>query len=213
MQAVAFTFNADFSHTWLRPSACRLLSTQAWHCTTIVQDRKYSGNAAYAQSKLANLMFSMELAPKVQARGVTVNCVHPGVHRTKVLNDGWGGGVGDAKVGHSIIVIIPLQNVNAYYIASIKFVHVLSPVSCKPFENGQATLLVTPPSVDVDDIWACSIMELFLAYQRFLSSLFLLDTMVLMDQYACHRGGPQALRLIAAYAVPNTLTVCCGVRL
>ena len=37
----------------------------------------------------------------MQARKVTVNCVHPGVHPTKVLNDGWGSGVGDAKVRYS----------------------------------------------------------------------------------------------------------------
>lgn len=56
------------------PAACFLL-----------QETNYDGNAAYAQSKLANLMFTIELAPKMQARGVTVNCIHPGVIGTKVL--------------------------------------------------------------------------------------------------------------------------------
>lgn len=43
----------------------------------------------------------MELVSRMQAKTVTVNCVHPGVHRTKVLNDGWGSGVGDVKVTYS----------------------------------------------------------------------------------------------------------------
>jgi NAD(P)-dependent dehydrogenase (short-subunit alcohol dehydrogenase family) len=42
----------------------------------------YSGARAYNQSKLANVMFSYELARRVQARGVTANALHPGVVRT-----------------------------------------------------------------------------------------------------------------------------------
>ena len=34
----------------------------------------------------------------MQQRGVTVNCVHPGIIATNVLRDGWGGGGSDAKV-------------------------------------------------------------------------------------------------------------------
>lgn len=37
-------------------------------------------------------MFTVELAPMMQPRGVTVNCIHPGIIATKVLNQGWGGG-------------------------------------------------------------------------------------------------------------------------
>lgn len=39
--------------------------------------KRYSGTAAYGQSKLANLMFSNELAARLPA-GVTSNAVHPG---------------------------------------------------------------------------------------------------------------------------------------
>lgn len=69
----------------------------------MLQNQNYSGHVAYSQSKLANLMFSNELAPRMQPKGVMVNCVHPGVIATKVLNSGWGGGVGDAKVKHMTI--------------------------------------------------------------------------------------------------------------
>lgn len=39
----------------------------------------YSRSAAYAQSKLANILFTYELARHLEGSGVTANCVHPGV--------------------------------------------------------------------------------------------------------------------------------------
>ena len=45
-------------------------------------ERKYSAFHAYGQSKLANILFTYELAKKLQGTGVTVNCLHPGVVRT-----------------------------------------------------------------------------------------------------------------------------------
>lgn len=68
----------------------------------VLQKQHYDGHTAYSQSKLANLMFTAELAPKVQSRGVTVNCVHPGIVATKVLHDGWGGGGSDVEVTEHI---------------------------------------------------------------------------------------------------------------
>lgn len=62
------------------------------------QEKGFSGHNAYSVSKLANLMFSNQLAPMMRQRGVTVNCVHPGIIATNVLRDGWGGGGSDAKV-------------------------------------------------------------------------------------------------------------------
>ena len=44
--------------------------------------RDYSGQRAYNQSKLANVMFTYELARRLQGSGVTANAVHPGVVRT-----------------------------------------------------------------------------------------------------------------------------------
>jgi NAD(P)-dependent dehydrogenase (short-subunit alcohol dehydrogenase family) len=40
---------------------------------------RYSGFRAYNQSKLAIILFTYELARKLEGTGVTVNCVHPGV--------------------------------------------------------------------------------------------------------------------------------------
>ncbi len=42
-------------------------------------EKGFSGWAAYAQSKLANILFTFELARKLEGTGVTANCVHPGV--------------------------------------------------------------------------------------------------------------------------------------
>src|SRR5437868_9241462 len=44
--------------------------------------RSYSGQRAYNQSKLANVMFSNELGRRLEGTGVTANSVHPGVVRT-----------------------------------------------------------------------------------------------------------------------------------
>jgi retinol dehydrogenase 14 len=45
-------------------------------------ERSYSGARAYNQSKLANVLFTYELARRVQATSVTANALHPGVVRT-----------------------------------------------------------------------------------------------------------------------------------
>jgi retinol dehydrogenase 14 len=45
-------------------------------------ERSWSGATAYSQSKLANLLFTYELARRVGTGSVTANAVHPGVVRT-----------------------------------------------------------------------------------------------------------------------------------
>lgn len=45
-------------------------------------ERSYSGARAYSQSKLANVLFTYELARGLQASVVTANALHPGVVRT-----------------------------------------------------------------------------------------------------------------------------------
>jgi NAD(P)-dependent dehydrogenase (short-subunit alcohol dehydrogenase family) len=42
----------------------------------------YSGQTAYSQSKLANVMFTNELARRLGGSGVTATCLHPGFVRT-----------------------------------------------------------------------------------------------------------------------------------
>src|SRR5207247_3512327 len=45
-------------------------------------ERSYSGQRAYNQSKLANVLFTYELARRLRASAVTANVLHPGVVRT-----------------------------------------------------------------------------------------------------------------------------------
>lgn len=51
--------------------------------------RKYSSWGAYGQSKLCNLLFTYEMARRLNGTGVTVNALHPGVVAT---NFGMSGG-------------------------------------------------------------------------------------------------------------------------
>ena len=45
-------------------------------------ERSWSGSRAYSQSKLASVLFTHELARRLQGTGVTANALHPGVVRT-----------------------------------------------------------------------------------------------------------------------------------
>ena len=53
-------------------------------------ERKYNGLAAYGKSKLANILFTRELARRLAGTGVTVNALHPGFVATR-LGDNVGG--------------------------------------------------------------------------------------------------------------------------
>jgi NAD(P)-dependent dehydrogenase (short-subunit alcohol dehydrogenase family) len=53
-------------------------------------ERRFDGFGAYALSKLANVLFTLELAERLQATAITANCLHPGVVTTKLLTRGFG---------------------------------------------------------------------------------------------------------------------------
>lgn len=48
-------------------------------------EKKYSGFKAYNQSKLANILFTYELAKRLKGSGVTANCLHPGAVATNLV--------------------------------------------------------------------------------------------------------------------------------
>jgi NAD(P)-dependent dehydrogenase (short-subunit alcohol dehydrogenase family) len=61
----------------------------------VMLERRYDGMRAYAQSKLAQVMFSLELAERLRAEGadvdVTVNAVHPAsLMNTKMVYESFG---------------------------------------------------------------------------------------------------------------------------
>lgn len=49
--------------------------------------RAFSGGRAYGQSKLANVIFTYELARRLKGTGVTANCLHPGAVNTNFFNN------------------------------------------------------------------------------------------------------------------------------
>jgi NAD(P)-dependent dehydrogenase (short-subunit alcohol dehydrogenase family) len=51
--------------------------------------RGYDGYTAYGVSKLADLLFTYELADRLRDTGVTVNALHPGAVSTKLLHAGF----------------------------------------------------------------------------------------------------------------------------
>jgi retinol dehydrogenase 14 len=51
--------------------------------------QKYKPGTAYAQSKLANVLFTYELARRLEGTGVTANCLHPGAVATN-FGQNWG---------------------------------------------------------------------------------------------------------------------------
>ena len=54
---------------------------------TQADDGRFNGNRAYANSKLLLVMFTRELAKRLEKSGTTVNCVHPGVVATDVFRE------------------------------------------------------------------------------------------------------------------------------
>ncbi len=60
------------------------------HFDDLMLTRRYRPITAYRQSKLANVLFTYELARRLEGTGVTVNCLHPGVVATGFgHNTGW----------------------------------------------------------------------------------------------------------------------------
>jgi NAD(P)-dependent dehydrogenase (short-subunit alcohol dehydrogenase family) len=53
-------------------------------------ERRYRSFRAYAQSKLANILFTYELARRLEGRGVTANCLHPGAVDTRLWRESRG---------------------------------------------------------------------------------------------------------------------------
>lgn len=55
----------------------------------VMLTRGYSGSRAYAQSKLAQIMFTIDLARQLEGTGVTVNALHPATYmNTTMVREG-----------------------------------------------------------------------------------------------------------------------------
>jgi NAD(P)-dependent dehydrogenase (short-subunit alcohol dehydrogenase family) len=65
-------------------------------------ERDYAGFAVYSRSKLMNILFTRELARRIQGTGVTANCLHPGFVATR-FGDQSGG-----LVQHALRLVKPV---------------------------------------------------------------------------------------------------------
>src|SRR5919106_2903941 len=72
-------------------SPSRIVNVSSWdHSNGTIDfddlqgEKGYKAARAYSQSKLANVLFTYELARKLEGSGVTANCLHPGVVGTNL---------------------------------------------------------------------------------------------------------------------------------
>jgi NAD(P)-dependent dehydrogenase (short-subunit alcohol dehydrogenase family) len=66
----------------------------------VMLERGYNGTRAYSQSKLAQVMFTIDLAAKLDSDGVTVNCLHPATYMpTKMVFAARGSAVSTLEEG------------------------------------------------------------------------------------------------------------------
>jgi len=78
--------------------------------------KSYGSIRAYGQSKLANILFTRELASRLQGTGVTANCFHPGAVRTNLVR---GSGYGLVWGAASVFFASPEKGADtAVYLAS-----------------------------------------------------------------------------------------------
>jgi NAD(P)-dependent dehydrogenase (short-subunit alcohol dehydrogenase family) len=64
---------------------------QALDFDDLMLERGYSGWRAYCQSKLAQILFTLDLAEELRGTGVTVNCLHPSsLMPTKMVLEAYG---------------------------------------------------------------------------------------------------------------------------
>ena len=110
-------------------------------------EKSYFGFAAYARSKLANILFTYELARRLAGSGVTVNALHPGGVATNIFSTDFSIFGPLIKGVVSLFTLTPTQGAdNTIYLASSPDVE---GVTDKYFVK-RAAVPSSPPSYDKD---------------------------------------------------------------
>ena len=98
-------------------------------------EKSFNAHGAYALSKLANVLFSAELAQRLQGTGVTSNALHPGVIGTKMLRAAFnmsGAGVESGAATPVYLAVDPeVENSTGKYYSDRKIVRA-SPLANDP---------------------------------------------------------------------------------
>lgn len=106
-------------------------------------ERSYSSWDAYGRSKLANILFTAELAEQLEGKGVTANSLHPGVVRSGFGRDGDTSGLFSFLVvlGGPFLLTAKRGARTSIHVASSPEVEAMSGryfKRCKPLEPSQA---------------------------------------------------------------------------
>jgi NAD(P)-dependent dehydrogenase (short-subunit alcohol dehydrogenase family) len=73
----------------------------------VMLERHYDGMRAYSQSKLALVMFTFELAERLEREDITVNCLHPGsLLDTKMVREAFGRALGPVQAGADAVIYL-----------------------------------------------------------------------------------------------------------
>jgi NAD(P)-dependent dehydrogenase (short-subunit alcohol dehydrogenase family) len=89
-------------------------------------EKRYEAYSIYSMSKLANLLFTYELAERLKDTSVSVNALHPGVIATKLLHAGFGsfGGSPVEKGAQRVLHLITSPTMNGisgkYFVNNIE---------------------------------------------------------------------------------------------
>jgi NAD(P)-dependent dehydrogenase (short-subunit alcohol dehydrogenase family) len=76
----------------------------------VMLERRYDGMRAYSQSKLAQVMFTFDLAEQLAGTGVTANCLHPAsLMDTKMVFETFGGAMSSVRDGADATVRLAIS--------------------------------------------------------------------------------------------------------
>lgn len=112
--------------------------------------KNYSGVTAYLQSKVADVMFTYDLAEQLKNTNVTVNAVHPGIVKTNLgVETSKGALQGFVRFCMSFIAITPEKSAERIlYLTNAKS---LSKITGKYFKGGQNPVKTNSFSYNLDN--------------------------------------------------------------